>query len=151
MHKLCGFHRGISLGDGTMKAVRFHKFGGSEVLVYEEEVPRPVPARGEMLEKSLLCLAQYGRLVIYGNASGRQASLSASDIYPVSRGVLGFSIGRSPQGVPDHHSAMAEMLPLFQPGKLRLVMDRIMPMGDMAKAHTHLESRGSKGKVILTP
>ena len=71
MHKLCGCHRGISLGEGTMKAVRFHEFGGSEVLVYEEEVPRPVPVRGEMLEKSLLCLAQYGCLVIYGNASGR--------------------------------------------------------------------------------
>ena len=106
---------------------------------------------GEVLEKSLLCLAPYGRMVIYGNASGKQASLSASDIYPVNRGVLGFSIGRSPQGVLDHHAAMAEMLPLFQSGKLRLVIDRIMPMGDVAKAHNHLEERGSKGKVILTP
>ncbi len=106
---------------------------------------------GEVLEKSLLCLAPYGRLVIYGNASGKQASLSASDIYPVNREVLGFSIGRSPQGVLDHHAAMAEMLPLFQSGKLRLVIDRIMPMGDVAKAHNHLEERGSKGKVILTP
>ena len=106
---------------------------------------------GEVLEKSLRCLAQYGRLVIYGNASGRPASLPASDIYPVNRGVLGFSIGRSPQGALDHHSAMGEMLPLFHTGKLRLVIDRIMPMEDVAKAHNHLADRGSKGKVILTP
>jgi len=106
---------------------------------------------GEVLEKSLRCLAQYGRLVVYGNASGRPASLPASDIHPFNRGVLGFSIGRSPQGVLDHHAAMADMLPLLEAGKLRLMVDRILPMGEVAKAHTHLGNRGSKGKVILTP
>ena len=106
---------------------------------------------GEVLEKSLRCLAQYGRLVIYGNASGKPASLPASDIFPVNRGVLGFSIGRSPQGVLDHHAAMAEMLPLVQAGTLRLVVDRILPMSEVAKAHTHLANRGTKGKMILTP
>ena len=106
---------------------------------------------GEVLEKSLRCLAPYGRLVIYGNASGGSASLPASEIFPVNRGVLGFSIGRSPQGSLDHHAAMDEMLPLVYSGKLRLVVDRIMPMSDVAKAHIHLANRGTKGKVILTP
>ena len=34
----------------TMKAVRFHKFGGPEVLVYED-APKPEPADGEVLVK----------------------------------------------------------------------------------------------------
>ena len=106
---------------------------------------------GEVLEKSLRCLAPYGRLVTYGNASGGSASLPASEIFPVNRGVLGFSIGRSPQGSLDHHAAMKEILPLVHSGKLRLVVDRIMPMSEVAKAHLHLANRGTKGKVILTP
>ena len=119
---------------------------------FEEEVKGLTGGTGgEVLEKSLRCLAQYGRLVVYGNASGKVASLPASDIYPVNRGVLGFSIGRSPQGILDHHAAMADMLPLLEAGKLRLVVDRVLPMGEVAKAHTHLANRGSKGKVILTP
>ena len=106
---------------------------------------------GEVLEKSLHCLAPHGRLVIYGNASGRLASLPAAEIYPLNRGVLGLSIGRSPEGVLDHHGSMAELISLVQAGKLRLVVDRIRPMSEVAKAHTHLANRGTRGKVILTP
>ncbi len=128
---------------------------------FEEEIKAPTGGAGvqvilecvggEVLEKSLRCLAQYGRLVIYGNASGRPAALPASDIFSANRGVLGLSLGRSPQGVLDHQKAMAEMLPLVQARKLRLVIDRILPMSEVAKAHVHLGNRGTKGKVILTP
>ena len=106
---------------------------------------------GEVLEKSLRCLAQYGRLVIYGTASGKSASLPATEIFPVNRAVLGFSIGRSPAGVLDHHAAMDEMLPHIQTGELRLIVDRVIPMAEVAEAHKHLENRGTRGKVILTP
>jgi NADPH2:quinone reductase len=34
----------------TMKAVRIHRYGGPEVLRYED-APRPVPAAGEVLIK----------------------------------------------------------------------------------------------------
>ena len=36
-----------------MKAVRFHKTGGSEVLVYED-VPDPIPKEGEVLIRIVL-------------------------------------------------------------------------------------------------
>ena len=106
---------------------------------------------GEVLEKSLRCVAQYGRLVMYGNASGKPASLRPADIYPANRGILGFSIGRSPDGVLDHQMAMGVMLPLIESGRLRLVVDRILPMSQVAEAHAHLANRGTRGKVILTP
>ena len=64
---------------------------------------------------------------------------------------MGFSIGRSPEGYLDHKGAMAEMLPLFESGELRLVLDRTMPMSAVAEAHAHLANRGTLGKVILTP
>ena len=106
---------------------------------------------GPVLEKSVRCIASYGRLISYGNASGASASLPASDITSSNRTVIGFSMGRSPVGSLDHKAAMAELLPMISDGKVKLIVDQVLPMSEVAKAHTHLAARGTKGKVILTP
>ena len=106
---------------------------------------------GPVLEKSVRCVASYGRLVSYGNASGQPANLSAADITTLNRTVVGFSMGRSPIGSLDHQGAMDELIPLITGGKLRLIVDRILPMAQAGDAHRHLAARGTRGKVILTP
>ncbi len=106
---------------------------------------------GPVLEKSVRCVASYGRLLTYGNASGTPASLEAADIFPTNRTVVGFSMGRSPLGSLDHKSAMDEMFPMISRGEIRLVVDQVRPMSQVADAHRHLAARGSRGKVILTP
>ena len=106
---------------------------------------------GAVLEKSVRCMAPYGRLVSYGNASGQPARLDAADITTRNRAVIGFSMGRSPVGSLDHQTAMNELLPMIADGALRIIVDRVLPMSDAADAHRHLASRGTRGKVILTP
>lgn len=106
---------------------------------------------GPVLEKSVRCIASYGRLISYGNASGTPANLPAADIFSANRTVIGFSIGRSPQGTLDHQAAMAEIFPMLADGKARLVVDQVLPMSEVASAHQHLANRGTRGKVILTP
>ena len=106
---------------------------------------------GPVLEKSVRCVASYGRLVSYGNASGTPVNLPASDITTANRTVIGFSIGRSPQGQLDHQAAMAELFSMLAEGKAKLVVDQILPMSEVSKAHQHLANRGTRGKVILTP
>ena len=106
---------------------------------------------GPVLEKSVRCIASNGRLVSYGNASQTPANLAASDITSANRTVIGFSIGRSPQGSLDHKGAMAEMFPMIGEGKVKLIVDQVLPMSDVSKAHQHLANRGTRGKVILTP
>lgn len=106
---------------------------------------------GPVLEKSLRCVASYGRLIAYGNASGTPASLPASDIFPANRTVIGFSMGRSPAGRLDHQGAWVEMFPMIASGQVRLVVDQVLPMSEVAKAHQHLANRGTRGKVILKP
>ena len=46
---------------------------------------------------------------------------------------------------------MNELIPMITGGKLKLIVDRIMPMSEAGGAHQHLASRGTRGKVILTP
>ena len=106
---------------------------------------------GPVLEKSLRCVASYGRMITYGNASGTPASLPAGEIFAANRTVIGFSIGRSPQGRLDHQAAMSEIFPLLADGRARLVVDQVLPMSEVAAAHRHLAGRGTRGKVILRP
>ena len=106
---------------------------------------------GPVLEKSVRCIASYGRLISYGNASGATVSLPATDITSANRTVMGFSMGRSPVGTLDHKAAMAELLPMISDGKVKLVVDQVLPMSEVAQAHQHLSNRGTRGKVILTP
>ena len=105
---------------------------------------------GEVLEKSLRCLAPFGRLVVYGNISGSPSSLQAGEVFMKNRSVLGLGMG-SGQGVLDHHAAMAEMVPLFQSGRIRVAVARVLPMSEVSQAHAILEARKIGGKVILTP
>ncbi len=119
--------------------------GGAGVELVLESVGGPV------LEKSVRCVASNGRLVSYGNASQTPANLAASDITSANRTIIGFSIGRSPQGSLDHKGAMAELFPMIAEGKVKLIVDQVLPMSEVAKAHQHLSNRGTRGKVILTP
>ena len=36
-------------------------------------------------------------------------------------------------------------------GKVKLIVDQVLPMPEVGKAHQHLANRGTRGKVILTP
>src|ERR671914_483971 len=78
---------------------------------------------GPVLEKSLRCVASYGRLISYGNASGTPANLPSSEITSLNRTVIGFSMGRSPIGKLDHQGAMSELFPLISSGQVKLIVD----------------------------
>jgi len=135
----------INYTEADFEAVIKDETGGEGVQLVAECVG------GEVLEKSVRCLAAYGRLVSYGNASQTQANLPSSDITSNNRTVIGFSMGRSPRGSLDHKGAMAEMFPMIASGQAKLIVDQVLPMAEVGKAHQHLANRGARGKVILTP
>jgi NADPH2:quinone reductase len=143
-----------------------HSLGADVTINYttqdfEEEVQKLTDGKGvelvlecvggPVLGKSLRCVASYGRLISYGNASGTPASLPSADFTSANRTIIGFSMGRSPVGKLDHKNAMAELFPLISSGQVRLVVDQVLPMSQAGKAHQHLTNRGSRGKVILVP
>ena len=104
---------------------------------------------GPTLEKSLRCVKSYGKLLSYGNASGLQANLPASDFTTLNRTIIGFSMGRSPFGTLDHQAAMTEILTEVYSGNFKLIIDQNLDLEEVGKAHNHLAGRQSKGKVIL--
>ena len=108
------------------------------------------PLAGEILERDLGCLAPFGRLICFGNASGQPASIPTSQLQGSCRSVLGFSFGtlrrKRPQEVP---GIMQAVIALLAEGKIRMILGKQFPLAKAAEAHRYIESRKSTGKILL--
>ncbi|HET7629409.1 MAG TPA: zinc-binding dehydrogenase [Bacillales bacterium] len=106
----------------------------------------------EIGEKSMECLAMYGRLVNFGNAGGRPVQFQSTDLHSTCRSVLGFSLGTTIKRRPEIVRQTAEqVLPYLADGRLNIVIGRKLPLEEARAAHDWIESRRSTGKVILVP
>lgn len=106
---------------------------------------------GEVLTKSLSCLAPMGRLVIYGRASGTLPMLDPAQILRRNIAVIGLHLGRAPWRAEMHREAMYELLGLVQARKVKPIIDRTFPLKEAALAHQFLADRRTMGKVLLIP
>jgi NADPH2:quinone reductase len=103
-------------------------------------------------EKSLNCLKRRGMIVLFGQSSG--------SVPPVDLGILntkGSVFVTRPSLA--HYTATPEELELracdvlewISEGKLKLRIDRTLPLQEAADAHLALEGRKTTGKVLLIP
>lgn len=104
----------------------------------------------DYLARNLECLAPDGHLVIIGGATvptlldigylmSKRASVSATMLR-----------ARPLRQKADIISGVTrDVLPLFESGAIRVVVDTAVPLSEAARAHQLLESKGTVGKVIL--
>jgi NADPH:quinone reductase len=157
-------YRSIATASSEAKLELARQLGADETINYiaqdfEAEVKRLTNGSGvqlaleavggEVTEKSMRCLAPFGCLVNYGNASNTPASVPLSSLRE-NRAAMGFALSANVPG-RDNQSAMAELLSLIVDKKVRLIVDQVLPLSEAAKAHTHLSNRGAMGKVLLIP
>lgn len=104
----------------------------------------------DYLARNLECLAPDGHLVIIGGSTeptlldlgllmSKRASVSATMLRARPVGQKADIIA----------GVTRDVLPLFESGAVRVVVDTVIPMPDAARAHELLESKGTVGKVIL--
>jgi len=119
--------------------------GGKGVKVVYDSVGK------DTWDKSLDCLAPFGLMASFGNASG------APD--PISPGILGpkGSIYLTRQTLFSHivtrESTQAMADDLFEAvtsGKVKIHIDQSYPLADIAQAHRDLEARKTTGCTIIT-
>lgn len=105
---------------------------------------------GPVTQQSLKCLAMYGRLVNFGNASGEVGHVQTKDLHSSCRSVLGFSLGTTRRQRPHLLKQAAEqVLPLLEEGRLKMNIGHRFQLEEAAAAHRLVESRQSTGKVLL--
>lgn len=96
---------------------------------------------GAMLEKSVLAAAWGGRIVTCGATAGFEAKLDLRQIFFRQIELLGSTMGSK--------GDLAAALPLILAGKLKPVVDRVLPLWEARAAHEALEARKVFGKIVL--
>ena len=94
-------------------------------------------------EQSVLSLARGGRLVTCGATTGADVPLNLRYVFFKNLSILGSTMG--PRG--SLHAVFRHVAA----GRLRAVVDRVLPLSRVGEAHRLLEARSSFGKIILTP
>lgn len=105
---------------------------------------------GRVSERSIECLAWYGRLVHFGNASGEIGQIHTLDLHASCRSVLGFSFGTTRKLRPHLLQETArQVIDFLAKGQLDVKIGKVFSLEEAANAHAWVESRQSTGKVLL--
>ena len=95
------------------------------------------------LHQSMRAVARGGRIVIVGNTSGPKTEIDVRFIFGKQISLIGSTMG-TPQ---DFRDVMA----LIGAGKLKPVVDRVVPLAEGKAAFEALERGEQFGKIVLTP
>lgn len=147
--------RALALELGADVAVDGAAEGLTERLI-EANLGAPVDALFEMaggavFDASLAALAPFGRLVIYGIASGEGNTVRTGSLMRHSRAVVGFWFAHCLGRPAMIDEALADLFERVTRGELRVVTGPAYPLADAAQAQTDLTERRTTGKVTLDP
>src|SRR5438132_10432767 len=138
------------------KAARAKALGADETILYREtdflnEVRRLTGKRGvdvvvehvggETFERSLKSLARGGRLVTCGATTGGEATINIRLVFFKLLSILGSTLGSIAE--------LQEIMKHVEAGRLHPVVDRVLPLEQVAEGHRVLELREAFGKVVL--
>ena len=155
--KLAGARVFVVAGN-TQKAEKAWDLGADEVfdrssVDWGKEVYRLTNKRGvdvvvdnvgrSTLAKSMMAVARGGRIVIVGNTSGPNTEIDIRFIFGKQISLIGSTMGS--------HQDFHDILKLLETGRLKPVIDRVMPLSEGKEAYGLMERGEIFGKLVLTP
>ena len=106
---------------------------------------------GEIFDKTITCLAPFGRSVIFGAASGEQANLYPAQLMRRNQSVIGFFLPQIVNKPELYQKSFKELLHYIDSGELELTIGGTYKLEDAAEAHRALQGRKTMGKLVLVP
>ena len=106
----------------------------------------------DTFEGSLDCLAPFGTMISFGNASGVVPPFNIGVL--AAKGSLNLSRPTLFTHIADHDRCQAMAATLFDmvtSGKVKIEINQTYPLSDVVKAHEALEARKTTGSTILIP
>jgi NADPH2:quinone reductase len=159
--------RVIGTAGTPAKVALAREVGADEVILYTEqdfeaEVKRLTNGRGvdvvfdsvgkDTFTKSLNCVRPRGGLALFGFSSGPVAPFDPAILG--AKGSLYLTRPGLNQYIATREELLARTSDLFAwlgDGRLKLRIERELPLADAARAHTDLEARRTTGKMLLIP
>jgi NADPH2:quinone reductase len=105
---------------------------------------------GEHTAKSLGCCAEFGRVILFGNATGQPAKFNTSAMYARGLSAHGLWLSRLSLNHALTRQALDSMTPYILGGQLHPAIGAKFPIAAAAEALRLLFERKNFGKVVLT-
>ena len=108
------------------------------------------PVGGDFAEPAFRSIAWRGRYLVVGFASGPIPALPFNLALLKGASIVGVFWGDFARREPQANAAMmTELAKWYAQGKIKPVIDRIMPMSELKAAYAHMGSRGVMGKLVM--
>ncbi len=106
---------------------------------------------GRYLAEELAALAPQGRVVVVGTMAGAQAALDLGQLLRARASVIGTVLRPRPleEKIAATRAFGRDVLPLLAAGKVRPVVDAVVPLTSVREAHERMERNESFGKLVL--
>jgi NADPH:quinone reductase-like Zn-dependent oxidoreductase len=95
------------------------------------------------INTSMQAVVRGGRIVIIGNTSGPKTEIDIRYIFGKQITLIGSTMGT--------HQDFREVTAMLWAGKLKTVVDRVLPLSEGREAYALLERGEQFGKIVLTP
>jgi NADPH:quinone reductase-like Zn-dependent oxidoreductase len=107
---------------------------------------------GAYVSESLACLALRGRLALVGLLAGPRAEIDLARVLQRRHRIFGTVLRARPleEKILAARALATHVTPLVASGACRAVIDRVLPLEQVADAHAHVASNAGFGKVVLT-
>ncbi len=101
--------------------------------------------------KNLACLAPKGRLILVGLLGGSKVEANLGDILRKRIQIIGTTLRGRPieEKIALTQALQQHVLPLFESGKIKSIIDRVFSLQEAAAAHGYMEANKNFGKIIL--
>lgn len=102
-------------------------------------------------DQNMRALAARGRLILVGLMGGATANVNLGQLLTKRQQVRGTTLRARPleEKAAAIHAFGRSVLPHIASGRVKVVVDRVFPLGEAAAAHAYLESNANFGKVVL--
>ncbi len=156
--RLAGASRVFVAAGGPQKAERARAIGATDVVDYrtapfDKEVHRLTARRGVDVvvdnvgkatwERSLRAATRGGRVVTVGGTTGYDPPAFLNQVFWKQLDVIGSTMGT--------RAEFETVMTLLFAGRLRAVVDRVLPLADGVEAMRALEAGENFGKIVLVP
>lgn len=105
---------------------------------------------GDIFRKTLKCLAPFGRMVVFGAASGEHSPMDAGELMQRNQSVIGFFLPQIMKDFEMYQNSFKELLGYVQSGELKLTIGGTFDLEDAVEAQRQLQGRKTIGKLVLT-
>jgi NADPH2:quinone reductase len=104
---------------------------------------------GEHVAKSVRCLRDFGRVIVYGSATGEIPQLDTRLLYAKGASVHGLWLSYLSANRPLMESAWKQLSEWLAAGKLHPVIGKVFPLDEARAAYTLMQEGKNYGKVVL--